>query len=369
MKKYRVLFIATLPPPVHGSSMVSQQIKDSAIFNDVFDADYVNLGTSRNICEIGKGGVILNLKKLLRFVGILLKSFILLLINEYDLCYCAITCKGIGFLKDAPVVLLCKLFRRKIIIHQHNKGMSEYVDRPLYRWLLPLVYKDVKVILLSWYLYPDIERVVMKENVMICPNGVRLIDGLAFVREPSKTPHILYLSNLLVEKGVLVLLDALKNLKDKGYSFICDFVGSETKDINYLRFYQEVQERDLINFAIYHGRKYGKDKSIFYERAEIFVLPSFNEAFPLVNIEAMEYNLPVISTRVGGIPDEIIDGVTGYIIEPKNVISLTESLERLLVNPILRKEMGNAGRKLLEEKYTEEIFEKRIVKCFLSVVE
>lgn len=367
MKKPRILFIATFPPPIHGSSIVSNQIKDSAIFKDAFEADYLNLGTSRCMDEIGKKNILLNLKKLFRFMEIFFRCSILLLTHKYDLCYCAITCRGLGFLKDAPIVLLCKLFIHRIVIHQHNKGMSEYVDKPVYRWLLPLVYKNVKVILLSWYLYPDIERIVDKKNVLICPNGIKPQEELDFVRKSSDTLNILYLSNLMIDKGVFVLLDALKILRDKEYSFICNFVGSETKDINTAYFNVQVEERGLTNYVKYHGRKYGKDKDEFYKRAEVFVLPSFNEAFPLVNIEAMEYSLPIISTHVGGIPDEVIDGVTGYIVEPKNAYALANSIEELLVNPSLRIKMGTASRKLFEEKFTEEIFVKRFIECLQSV--
>ena len=219
--KPRILFIATFPPPIHGSAVVSEQIRNSKVINDAFDGDYVNLGTSRKMDEIGKGGLWLNLQKLFRFAGSFFKTLGLLLTHRYDLCYCAITCHGSGFLKDAPFVLLCKLFGCKVIIHQHNKGMAKDVDRPVYRWLLPLVYKNAKVILLSWHLYPDIEKVVKREDVMICPNGIKPTGNPDFLRTPNKIPHILFLSNLLIDKGVLVLLDALKILKDKGYSFVC----------------------------------------------------------------------------------------------------------------------------------------------------
>lgn len=170
LKKSRILFIGTLPPPVHGSAVVSQQIKDSKLINDAFDCDWVNLSTSRRMDEIGKT----TLAKPFRLLGALCKEFWLLLTHRYDLCYLAITCHGSGFLKDSPFVLLAKLLRKKIVIHQHNKGMANDVDRWPYRWLLPLCYKNARVILLSWYLYPDIEKVVPKENVVICPNGIRV---------------------------------------------------------------------------------------------------------------------------------------------------------------------------------------------------
>ena len=164
----RILFIAPLPPPVHGSAMVSKYIKDSTKVQSVAQCDWVNLSTSRRMDEIGKGGAM----KLLRFVGAYLKTLWLLLTHRYDLCYLAITCHGIGFLKDAPFVWLCKMFGCKVLIHQHNKGMSNCIDRWPYRWLIPYIYKRTRVMLLSWYLYPDIEKAVRREQVMICANGI-----------------------------------------------------------------------------------------------------------------------------------------------------------------------------------------------------
>ena len=366
-RKKRVLFIATFPPPVHGSAMVSEQIKNSKVINEAFDGDYVNLGTSRKMDEIGKGGILLNLKKLFRFACAFFRTLYLLLTHRYDLCYCAITCHGPGFLKDAPFVLLCKLFGRKVVIHQHNKGMSKDVDRPVYRWLLPLVYKNAKVILLSWHLYPDIEKVVKREDVMICPNGIKPTVEPDYVHTPNEIPHILFLSNLLVDKGVLVLLDALKILKEKGYSFVCDFVGSETKEINAARFEQEVNARGLNTVVIYHGRKYGEEKAEFFKQADFFTLPSFNEAFPLVNIEAMEYRLPIISTNVGGIPDEVEDGENGLIVEPKNDSALADAICKLIGDSALRQKMGEKGYEKFKSQFTEECFENQLVESINSV--
>ena len=369
LTKPRILYIATFPPPIHGSAIVSEQIRNSKVINDTFDGDYVNLGTSRKMDEIGKGGLWLNLQKLFRFIRSLFKTFGLLLTHRYDLCYCAITCHGVGFLKDAPFVLLCKLFGRKVIIHQHNKGMEKDVDRPVYRWLLPLVYKNAKVILLSWHLFPDIEKVVKREDVMICPNGIKPTVNPDFQRTPNKIPHILFLSNLLIDKGVLVLLDALKILKDKGYSFACDFVGSETKDIDAARFAKEVEVRGLNSFAIYLGRKYGREKDAYFKQTDVFVLPSFNEAFPLVNIEAMEYKLPIVSTNVGGIPDEVVDGVNGYIIKDNKSKSLADALSTLLGDASLRQNMGEAGYQRFKEKFTESCFENQMISNLKSSME
>ena len=360
MPRQRILFITPLPPPVHGSAMVSQYIKENKELNEDFICDFVNLSTSRNIDEIGKKSIM----KYLRFIGAYFITFWKLLTHRYALCYLAITCYGIGFLKDAPFVLLCKLFRRKVIIHQHNKGMSSCVDKNPYKWLLPLVYRNTKVILLSWHLYQDIEQVVKKEQIIICPNGIPDISGNEpLIERNNKTPHLLFLSNLIPSKGVYTLLDACKVLKEKGYNFVCDFVGGESKEITRSIFEKVVEERGLNNIAIYHGPKYGNDKKAFFVGSDIFVFPTFyhNECFPLVILEAMQNKLPVISTDEGGIPDIIENGINGFVCKRNDANSTASAIEQLLNNKSKCFEMGQNGYRLFNEKFTLEQFNKNII--------
>ena len=362
----RILFIGTLPPPIHGSAVVSQQIKESILINETFDGDWINLSTSRRMDEIGKT----TLAKPFRLLGALCNELWLLLTKRYDLCYLAITCHGNGFLKDAPFVLLARLFRKKIVIHQHNKGMANDVERWPYQWLLPLCYKNAKVILLSWYLYPDIERVVPKENVLICPNGIKVdvksqnekvIDKKAVLR-------LLFLSNLIESKGVLVLLDALKILKDKGCSFVCDFVGGETKEIDAKRFADEVGKRNLNRLVVYRGRKYGKEKEEFFEKSDIFVFPTMEDCFPLVLLEAMASKLPIVTTTEGAIPDEVIDGENGLIAKRNDAESLADCISKLIDDSGLRIKMGENGFKKLHKHFTDEVFERTLLECLNSTL-
>lgn len=367
-KKPCILFLVPLPPPVHGSAVVSEQIRGSKLIREHFECDFVNISTSHSTNEVGKGGPWLVFLKLCRFIGALVKCLWMLLTRRYDLCYCAPTCHGPGFLKDAPFVLLCKLFRHKVVLHQHNKGMNRCINKWPYRWLIPYVYKECKVILLSWRLYPDIERVVAKEDVMVCPNGIAQIQDLS--KSFNDIPHLLFLSNMIVSKGVYVLLDACKILMDKGIAYTCDFVGGESREISRDIFETAVHDRGLDEKIEYRGSKYGSDKEKFWNQADIFVFPTFypNECFPLVILEAMQHGLPVVSTNEGGIPDIVRDNETGLIAEARNTEELADRLEMLLKDKDLCARLGANGKKVYKEEYSFEAFESCLLKCLYGLL-
>ena len=361
--KPKILFITPLPPPIHGSAMVSRCIQESKVLQDAFQMDFINLSTSRRMDEIGKT----SLTKAFRFVGAFFRLVGKLMTRRYDCCYLAITCHDIGFLKDAPFVWLCKLFRRRVVIHQHNKGMAKDVHRIPYRWLLPMTYRNTSVILLSWRLYPDVEEVVRKEQVRICANGIASLDAsdVSFIetiegRKNHGSIHILFLSNLLISKGVFILLEACKVLKEKGYTFVCDFVGSETQEISRSRFEEEVHRLKLQDCVTFHGPQYGNEKLGFFHRADLFVQPTFDDCFPLTILEAMACGLPVVATDEGAIPDMVIESETGLFCKRENVYSLVNAIEKLLKDNELRKQMGDKSRLVYKERFTLHAFEIRL---------
>jgi glycosyltransferase involved in cell wall biosynthesis len=360
--KSKILFIMHMPPPVHGAAMVGKMIHDSKEINDAFDCKYINLSGSSSVAEVGK----FNLHK----VKIVFKKLYLMLktVKEWkpDLVYFTAGIGGPQMYVGAFYLHFIRKYQPHIILHLHNKGASEYSKKdPFAKFGFREIFKKTKVILLSEALYPDVQQYVKHEDVYICPNGIPdTLDG----KEPSaerhnKIPYILFLSNLLVSKGVIVLLDALKILKDRGYSFICDFVGGESSEIDAERFKREVEERGLNQVAIYDGKKYGEDKEQYFNNADIFAFPTYYhaETFGLVNLEAMEHKVPIVSTNEGGIPDVLKNGENGLISEKKNPLSLADCLAELLDSKELREKMGEDGYKKFKENYTIKSFEARLI--------
>jgi len=102
---------------------------------------------------------------------------------------------------------------------------------------------------------------------------------------------------------------------------------------------------------LFVGRISRMDLPYYYAASDVFVIPSVVEAFGLVTVEAMACGKPVVGTNVGGIPEIIVDGANGLLVEPKNPEKLAKNIVLLLENHELRKKMGQRGRKIAEEDF------------------
>ncbi|HBE41192.1 MAG TPA: glycosyltransferase family 1 protein [Bacteroidales bacterium] len=375
MKK--ILFILHYPPPVHGSAVVGGLIKGSKTINSSFNCRYINLGTSASVKDIGHNGI----KKILRYISLICQVKKQLLTDRPDLCYFTPTAAGQGFYKDALLIAIVKLFEIKAVFHYHNKGVSVRQVNRFDNFLYRMAFKNTRVILLSRYLFPDIQKYVPEEKVYYCPNGIPETK-----RERQKVPsyakpkvvkkgksegsvvELLFLSHLIESKGVFVLIDACSLLRDRGIKFHCTIAGGDAEltkqDVETI-----VAEKELSSIISVVGPKHGEEKIIVFSETDIFILPTFfhNECMPLALLEAMQYSLPILSTFEGAIPDVVDNGVTGFLVPQKDVKILAEKLETLIKDSDLRKSMGAAGRAKYEREFTLERFENRMAEILNQI--
>lgn len=358
-EKSRILFILHLPPPVHGASLIGAFIKDSDVINKEFETDYLNLTTAASLNDIGKS----NFRKLATSLKLYVEVFKKLISNRQDLVLLTITSHGSGFYKDFIVVLILKIFNRKIIYLFNNKGVAKSSSNKIHRFLYSIVFKNTNSIVNSLYLKNDISMYVPNSDIHVCGNGIPDIATLPgqLILNQDQIPKLLFLSNMLVEKGVFVLLSACKMLMDKGHVFKCDYVGNWA-DVNEDSFNDEVYNLGLTHHVVAHGKKYGDEKLPYFDSSDIFIFPTYyhNECFPLVLLEAMQFGLPIISTPEGGIRDIVAEGETGFLVEQRNVDALADKIEKLIINPQLRKQMGAAARRRYEQFFTLQKFENNL---------
>lgn len=372
--KPKILFVMHMPPPVHGASMVGQFIHDSRLINSSFDCHYVNMAVATRLEDIGKGGwhkikgiwhKLMEVKRLVREV-------------KPDLVYITPNSAGAPFYKDFVTVLMLKLLHQRIVMHFHNKGVATKQNHWLDNRLYKVFFKDSKLILLADALYEDVKKYVRREDVFVCPNAIPKI-SMADVTEGKKMPHILWLTNIMRTKGLMEFVSALRTLKERGLTFHVDFVGGLTKEISGEEFDAVLTTMGLDDYCSYHGPKYGDEKYVYFKNADIFVLPSYTEAFPVSILEALQFGLPVVASNVGGVSAEVEDGINGYLIGGRKPIMLNtfrpdaeeiaDRMESLLKNDGLRKRMGKAGRDKFEREFTLDVFERRFTAILKQCVD
>lgn len=373
-EKTKILFILHMPPPVHGAAMVGQYIHDSQLINAEFDCRYINFTTAQSLEDVGKGGV----KKLKTFLNLIKSIKKEIRAFNPDWIYITPNSAGKPFYKDFVIVQFCKYISKAgIILHFHNKGVKSKEKKFFDNLLYKRFFKNTKVILIAKPLQEDIQKYVSPQDCYICHNGIPQIHHIQPKRE-NKIPHILWLTNIMRTKGLMEFVDALKILKDRGITFQADFIGGITQEITKDEFQQKLNENGLGDCTIYHGEKYGNEKDSFLQQADIFVLPSYTEAFPLSILEAMQYSIPVVTNNVGGICDAIENGSNGILLGGNKPVieynlqadskELADAIETLISNPDMRKTMGETAHKKYIESFTLESFYSKFHNVLQTIV-
>ena len=169
-------------------------------------------------------------------------------------------------------------------------------------------------------------------------------------RDENTVPEILCVGRLTSAKGQHILLEAVHKVKEQGYRFRLTFVG-DGEDRQSLE--NQVRELGLSEEVRLTGALGQERVMDYYRRADLFVLPSFAEGVPVVLMEAMAQEIPVISTRITGIPELIEHDKTGLLVTPGNTGELAEAIVRVLEDDSLGETLGVEGRKAVLREFNQ----------------
>ena len=174
-------------------------------------------------------------------------------------------------------------------------------------------------------------------------------------RQAGTPPLILSVGRFIEKKGFDQLIEACARLRDAGVAFACIIVGERGSAYESIR--RLIAERHLGSKVILSDAMTQDKLRAVYARAHVFALPcqvmedGDRDGFPNVLAESMAMGVPVVSTRISGIPELIDDGVHGLLVEPRDPTGLAEALKRVLQDSALHARLAQGGRQRMCERF------------------
>jgi glycosyltransferase involved in cell wall biosynthesis len=179
------------------------------------------------------------------------------------------------------------------------------------------------------------------------PSGVdvdRFADAAPASDVDSDGIRVVMVARLAQGKGHNVLLDAAAALRDEVHVYV---VGKGPLEG---RLRRRINERNLEDNVTLLG--FRRDVPSILAAADVLVLPSYREGMPRVVTEAMAAGRPVVATAVAGVPDQVVDGETGYLIPTGDSDALRDRIRELAARPSRRERMGEAGRRRARDRFS-----------------
>jgi len=182
--------------------------------------------------------------------------------------------------------------------------------------------------------------------------------GFLQAHPAERRPRLVSVGRCIEKKGFADLIDACAILRDRGLDFECAIVGGGPLE-EPLR--ARIAERGLQGIVSLPGPQPQEEVRRLLENATVFVLACATEpdggmdTLPTVIVEAMAAGLPVVSTRLAGVPEMVEHGVTGLLVEEKQPHLLADALETILSNPVKGEQFGASGKAAVAERFAVEV--------------
>jgi glycosyltransferase involved in cell wall biosynthesis len=363
-----VLMLCQLPPPLHGVTMVNQQVHD--VLRRQRDADIVHLpvGSAKTIDDIGR----YRFAKFIDLGGTLLALFRRRLHNGVAAAaYLAFSPTGSASLRDALVAAASRLAARRVLVHVHGEGFGELIlGRSVRARLIRAMIGNCEVIAITQRTADMAARSALFPRVWQVPNGIP-DPGPVAGRSRDGLLRITYMANMQPAKGIGLLLGALRRLADLPIAFRAHLIGDGTALLTLSEVRRRIEDLGLSRQVTVHGPLYGDEKYRMVARSHLFVYPSRLDHAPLVLLEAMALGLVPIVLDWGGLGEivgqELADNVLAAA--PPD-----DRLEQLLMGrmahydahrDLLSEHAGVARRRYLAQ-YTDKHFSARLLGVFFG---
>jgi glycosyltransferase involved in cell wall biosynthesis len=188
-------------------------------------------------------------------------------------------------------------------------------------------------------------------------------------RKP-KPGLILSVGRLVPKKGYPLLIQGLQLVEQAGLEFRCEIYGGGPmrEELDSM-----VRARGLASRISFHGARPQDELVRAYARASLFVLAPVvvpdgdRDGIPNVLVEAMASGVPVVSTRISGIPELIEDGANGLLVEPGDAAALAEAIKRLLIHPQLASRLASAGRLTVQRDFDLAVNSRRVANVLAGI--
>jgi starch synthase len=194
----------------------------------------------------------------------------------------------------------------------------------------------------------DPDRVVAIHNGVDAEAFRRTEQREALARHGVREPYALFVGRISEQKGIFQLLEAARTLPEEVTLVLCAS-SPDTPELA-ARLEAAVAGRSRIRWI--NAMLPVPEVVQLYSHATVFVCPSIYEPFGLINLEAMACGTPVVASRVGGIPEVVVDGETGWLVPPGDPVALAQALRDALADPARARQMGEAGRRRVEAHFS-----------------
>ena len=223
---------------------------------------------------------------------------------------------------------------------------------------------------ISHYLKEATKEIFHFDDIEVIPNFIcqydyarHPVDELRGTLAPNGEPLLVHVSNFRPVKRPVDCVEILSRILQKGISTRLVMVGDGSERTNVEHRARTLGLYDQCVFV-------GKQPNIvdYLSASDVLLLPSEQESFGLAALEAMACEVPVIASGVGGIPEVVTDGETGFLSEVGNVTKMAEDAARLLTDPNLRREMGKRARESAVNRYRTDIVIPRYTEFYERVL-